>query len=97
MRSDRVTSGTPDPDVSESEQLLFGGPMRYDYGWAKHELASGEVTFWAIARQLPGMLRLATRMAWRVDRISLITLLASEMLRGLATAVGLLAANRQSR
>src|SRR5262249_50840739 len=42
--------------VSESEQLLFGGPMRYDQGWAKHELASSEVTFWAVARQMPRFL-----------------------------------------
>ncbi|WP_042437609.1 ABC transporter ATP-binding protein [Streptacidiphilus albus] len=81
----------------DSEELLFGGPMRYDYGWAKHELASGGLTFWAIARQLPGMLRLASRMSWRADRTALIVLLTAEVLRGVASAVGLLATNRALR
>ncbi|MFE7808734.1 hypothetical protein ACFU51_29500 [Streptomyces sp. NPDC057430] len=35
----RKSPGTvPQPEeVSESEQLLFGGPLRYDQGWNKHE------------------------------------------------------------
>ncbi|MEY9948414.1 ATP-binding cassette domain-containing protein [Kitasatospora sp. GAS1066B] len=97
MTTATLDNTEPDNPGSESEQLLFGGPMRYDYGWAKHELASGEMTFWAIARQLPGMLRLAGRMSWRADRTALITLLSAEVLRGLATAVGLLATNRALR
>ncbi|GAA2283619.1 hypothetical protein GCM10010430_81160 [Kitasatospora cystarginea] len=83
-----------DPEVSESELLLFGGPMRYDYGWARHELASADVSFLAIARQLPGLLRLAGRMARQADQKALITLVTAEVLRGIAAAVALLATNR---
>ncbi|MCG6499224.1 ABC transporter ATP-binding protein [Kitasatospora sp. A2-31] len=91
-----MTSGTTKPDepASGSEQLLFGGPMRYDYGWAKHELASGEVTFWAVARQMPRFLRLAGRMAWQADRRALVALVGAEVLRGLAAAAALIATNR---
>ncbi|MER5352884.1 hypothetical protein ABT093_21440 [Kitasatospora sp. NPDC002551] len=35
--------------------------MKYDYGWAKHETASGEVTFLAVARQMPRFLDPARR------------------------------------
>lgn len=52
-KSDRATAGTPDLCVSESEELLFGGPMCYDYGWAKHELASSEVTSWPSPADCP--------------------------------------------
>lgn len=89
----RPTSTVDDEDVSDSEELLFGGPMAYDYGWAKHELAGGEVTFVAIARQLPGLLRLAGRLSWQADRTALVALVAAEILRGLAAAAGLLATN----
>ncbi|MFJ3794555.1 ABC transporter ATP-binding protein [Kitasatospora sp. NPDC090091] len=90
-----MTSGpdTPAPTASDSEQLLFGGPMRYDYGWTKHEMASGEVTFWAVARQMPRFLHLAGRMAWQADRGALLTLVGAELLRGLAAAVALIATN----
>ncbi|MFD9591166.1 ATP-binding cassette domain-containing protein [Kitasatospora sp. NPDC059973] len=81
-------------EVSDSEQLLFGGPMRYDYGWAKHEMASGEVTFWAVARQMPRFLRLAGRMAWEADPRALVALIGAEVLRGLAAAGALIATNR---
>ncbi|MET8628592.1 ABC transporter ATP-binding protein, partial [Kitasatospora sp. NPDC004669] len=90
MTSAPRTSTDPVPD---SEQLLFGGPMRYDYGWAKHEMASGKVTFWAVARQMPHFLRLAARMAWHADRAALLTLVGAEVLRGLAAAVALIATN----
>ncbi|MGW2539688.1 ABC transporter ATP-binding protein [Kitasatospora sp. NPDC001574] len=89
-------SSTPNSaeEVSASEQLLFGGPMRYDYGWAKHEMASGEVTFWAVARQMPRFLRLAGRMAWQADPRALVALVGAEVLRGLAAAAALIATNR---
>ncbi|MEV7925997.1 ABC transporter ATP-binding protein [Kitasatospora sp. NPDC088779] len=87
------TPTPPTDSAPNSEQLLFGGPMRYDYGWAKHELASGKVTFWAVARQMPHFLRLAGRMAWHADRVALVTLVGAEVLRGLAAAVALIATN----
>ncbi|MCC9309155.1 ABC transporter ATP-binding protein/permease [Kitasatospora sp. RB6PN24] len=83
--------------VSESEELLFGGPMRYSAGWAKHELASGEVSFLSVARQLPGLLRLAGRMAWLADRRAMVVLVGAELLRGAAAGVVLLATSRALR
>ncbi|MFD8782782.1 ABC transporter ATP-binding protein [Kitasatospora sp. NPDC059599] len=80
--------------VSESEQLLFGGPLRYDYGWAKHEFVGARVTFGTVARQMPRFLGLAGRMAWAADRTALVTLVGAEVLRGVAAAVVLIATNQ---
>ncbi|MEU4586591.1 ABC transporter ATP-binding protein [Kitasatospora aureofaciens] len=83
-----------DPPVSDSEQLLFGGPMRYDYGWARHELAGAGLSFWSIARQMPRFVALAGRMAWSADRTAMVTLVGAELLRGVAAALALIATNR---
>ncbi|MBD0690934.1 ABC transporter ATP-binding protein [Streptomyces sp. CBMA123] len=88
------TDGPPARAVSESERLLFGGPMRYDFGWARHEFAGTKVTFWTVARQMPHFLRLAGRMAWATDRTALVTLVTAELLRGVAAAVALIATNQ---
>ncbi|MFI9273912.1 ABC transporter ATP-binding protein [Kitasatospora sp. NPDC052896] len=83
--------------ASDSEQLLFGGPMRYSAGWARHELASGRVSFFSVARQMPALLRLAGRMAWQADRASMAALIGAELLRGAAGAVMLLATSQALR
>ncbi|MFJ9696354.1 ABC transporter ATP-binding protein [Kitasatospora sp. NPDC101183] len=87
-------TGAAEPAASESEHLLFGGPMRYDYGWARHEFAGARVTFGTVARQMPRFLKLAGRMGWAADRTALITLVAAELLRGVAAAVALIATNQ---
>ncbi|WP_316521145.1 ABC transporter ATP-binding protein [Kitasatospora brasiliensis] len=92
--SDPATEKASDAPVSDSEQLLFGGPMRYDYGWTKHEFAGAKVTFATVARQMPRFLTLAGRMAWSADRTALITLVTAELLRGVAAAVMLIATNQ---
>ncbi len=60
---------TPDPEhkheVSDSEQFLFGGRLRYDYTFDDHEQTRLKVGFLTIARQIPGMLRTAMRLAWQ--------------------------------
>ncbi|WP_035956627.1 ABC transporter ATP-binding protein [Kitasatospora sp. NRRL B-11411] len=92
-----MTSGSTasaDPAVSDSELLLFGGPMRYSHGWAKHEQAAGRLSFAAVARQVPRFLLLAGRMAWAASPRALLVLVVSEVLRGIAAAASLIAVNR---
>ncbi|CAM5491470.1 ABC transporter domain-containing protein OS=Streptomyces griseomycini OX=66895 GN=FHS37_000211 PE=4 SV=1 [Streptomyces griseomycini] len=46
----------PEPDappLSESEQLLLGGPLRYDMGWNRHGEAFLELNFRAMITRLP--------------------------------------------
>ncbi|MFJ3668549.1 ABC transporter ATP-binding protein [Streptomyces sp. NPDC090106] len=85
--------GTGKPEVSESEQLLFGGPLRYDTGWNQHSDARLRLSFPAMMKSLPGLLALSFRLAWQADRRAAKIVLAAETGRGLAQAVSLLAVN----
>ncbi|MFG2517643.1 ABC transporter ATP-binding protein [Streptomyces sp. NPDC048527] len=82
-----------EPKVSVSELELFGGPLRYDSGWSKHEYARLELTLWEGVKSLPGLVRQTLALAWRTDRRSLITVGVTEVGQGVAAAVKLLAVN----
>ncbi|MGW6904002.1 ABC transporter ATP-binding protein [Streptomyces sp. NPDC054940] len=79
--------------VSESERLLFGGPLRYDTGWNQHRDAFLELTFRSMVTRLPSLLASSFRLAWQADRRAARTVLVAEVGRGLGQAVGLLAVN----
>ncbi|MEU3721382.1 ATP-binding cassette domain-containing protein [Streptomyces sp. NPDC031705] len=79
--------------VSESERLLFGGPLAYDIGWDKHEGAWLGLGLWTMARDLPAMVGTALRLARLADAPALRTVLAAELGRGTAQAAGLVAVN----
>ncbi len=81
------------PGPSESEVLLFGGPLRYDMGWSQHQDAFLELNFRAMVRRLPSLLAVGFRLAWQADRRAARTVLAAEIGQGLAQAVSLLAVN----
>ncbi|WP_031487874.1 ABC transporter ATP-binding protein [Streptomyces bicolor] len=85
--------GSGEGGVSESERLLFGGPLRYDMGWNQHRDAFLELSFRAMVRRLPSLLASSFRLAWQADRRAARTVLVAEVGRGLAQAVGLLAVN----
>ncbi|GHD84269.1 ABC transporter ATP-binding protein [Streptomyces naganishii] len=90
----RGGTGSPDgPEVSESERLLFGGPLRYDMGWNQHRDAFLELNFRGMLRRLPGLLASSFRLARQADPKAARTVLAAESVRGLAQAVSLLAVN----
>ncbi|MFJ4923393.1 ABC transporter ATP-binding protein [Streptomyces sp. NPDC088725] len=80
--------------MSESEELLFGGPLRYDYGWSKHEDALFQLNLRSLVTRLPRMLATTARLAWEADRGALRLVTFSEFGRGLSQAVGLIAVNR---
>ncbi|KUN19137.1 ABC transporter [Streptomyces antibioticus] len=82
-----------EPDVSESERLLFGGPLRYDMGWNSHSDARLRLNFRELLRQLPALLSLSFRLAWQADRRAAKVVLGAEAGRGAAQAVSLLAVN----
>ncbi|RZU38053.1 ATP-binding cassette subfamily B protein [Streptomyces sp. BK022] len=87
-------SKDPDgPEVSESERLLFGGPLRYDMGWNEHADAFLELSLRSMVRRLPGMLASSLELARQADPRAARTVLAAEVGRGVAQAVGLLAVN----
>ncbi|MFF7979271.1 ABC transporter ATP-binding protein [Streptomyces sp. NPDC007901] len=81
------------PEVSESERLLFGGPLRYDMGWNQHRNAFLELDFRAMMTRLPGMLASSLRLARQADARAARTVLAAQAGVGVAQAVSLLAVN----
>ncbi len=81
------------PEVSESERLLFGGPLRYDMGWNQHADAFLELNFRAMITRLPSLLASSLRLARQADRGAARIVLAAEAGRGVAQAVSLLAVN----
>ncbi|MGI5453917.1 ABC transporter ATP-binding protein [Streptomyces sp. CA-249302] len=85
--------GEDEPEVSESEQLLFGGPLRYDMGWNQHNNAFLELSFRAMVTRLPALLASSFRLAWQADRTAARIVLAAEVGRGGVQAVILLAMN----
>ncbi|WP_406460937.1 ABC transporter ATP-binding protein/permease [Streptomyces sp. NBC_01622] len=78
---------------SASEQLLFGGPLRYDMGWNQHTDAFLELGFRAMVTRLPAMLGSSFRLAWQADPRAARIVLAAEAGRGVTQAVSLLAVN----
>jgi ATP-binding cassette subfamily B protein len=82
-----------EPQVSDAEQELFGGPLRYDMGWSQHEHASLDLNMMSALRSMPALVGAALRMAWSADRRALLAVAVSEIGQGIAAAVGLLAVN----
>lgn len=87
-RRDTVAS-----EVSESERLLFGGPLRYDMGWNQHREAFLELDLRAMVTRLPGMLMSSLRLSRQADPGATRVVLAAQVAIGVAQAVSLLAVN----
>ncbi|MFD7435264.1 ABC transporter ATP-binding protein [Streptomyces sp. NPDC059861] len=85
--------GVGKPEVSESERLLFGGPLRYDMGWNQHADAFLELGFRAMITRMPALLAASLRLARQADPGAARIVLAAEVGRGLAQAVSLFAVN----
>ncbi|MFJ2740762.1 ATP-binding cassette domain-containing protein [Streptomyces sp. NPDC087440] len=82
-----------EPKVSDAERELFGGPLRYDMGWSRHEHAALDLTMLSALRSMPSLVGATLRMAWQADRRGLFAVMISEVGQGVAAAVGLLAVN----
>ncbi|MGW6271623.1 MULTISPECIES: ABC transporter ATP-binding protein [unclassified Streptomyces] len=73
--------------------MLFGGPLRYDTGWAQYEEAFLQLGFRTMLKRLPALLAASFRLAWQADRRAARIVIGAEVGRGLAQAVSLLAVN----
>lgn len=81
------------PASSDSERLLFGGPLRYDMGWSQHADAFLELNLRAMVARLPSLLASSFRLAWTADPRAARVVVTAEVARGGTQAVGLLAVN----
>ncbi|MCL7379366.1 ABC transporter ATP-binding protein [Streptomyces sp. 35G-GA-8] len=89
-----VTSETERVESSESEETLFGGPLRYDMGWNKHDDAFLQLNLRSMVTRLPRLVGTTARLAWEADRAALRLVTCAEIGRGVSQAVGLIAVNR---
>ncbi|MGO4425279.1 ABC transporter ATP-binding protein, partial [Streptomyces sp. MCAF7] len=80
-------------ETSESEQLLFGGRLRYDMGFSRYDDAYLHLSLWAMARRLPRLVGSTVRLAWAADRRALQTVAAAELGQGIGQAFSLVAVN----
>ncbi|MFG2792266.1 ABC transporter ATP-binding protein [Streptomyces sp. NPDC048419] len=81
-------------EVSDSERLLFGGPLRYDMGWNQHHGSFLELNLRAMVARMPRLIGATIRMAHRADPGALRQVAAAEIGGGIARAVSLVAVNR---
>lgn len=80
--------------VSESEEVLFGGRLRYDTGWSQHERAFLELSLLGMVRRLPGLVAGTVRLAWEADRRALLVVGGCEIGQGVVQAAGLVVTNQ---
>ncbi|MEU3601118.1 ATP-binding cassette domain-containing protein [Streptomyces sp. NPDC006798] len=87
---------SPDPpeEVSESERLLFGGPLRYEAGWSTHDGSFLELNLRAMIVRMPGLIAATIGLANRADPRALRRVAGAELGGGIAQAVGLIAVNQ---
>ncbi|MGW0122281.1 ABC transporter ATP-binding protein [Streptomyces sp. NPDC003327] len=78
---------------SDSEHLLFGGELTYDHGWGAHDGAWLKLGLRAMAGSLPRQVAVAVRLAREADPRAFTTVAVSEVARGVAQAVSLIAVN----
>ncbi|MFF9784204.1 ATP-binding cassette, subfamily B [Streptomyces sp. SceaMP-e96] len=95
----RAASAQPGAAASDDgepdhEELLFGGPLRYDMGWNKHQDAFLQLNLRSMVTQLPKLLSGTIRLARHADRRALRLVAFAEVGRGVSQAVGLIAVNR---
>ncbi|HEV7628992.1 MAG TPA: ABC transporter ATP-binding protein, partial [Streptomyces sp.] len=92
-RESKKDAGGQEVPVSASEELLFGGPLQYERGFANHEDALLQLNLRGMVRRLPQMLGSAVRLAWQSDRRAARIVAAAELGQGIARAFSLVAIN----
>ena len=80
--------------ISDAERELFGGRLRWDQSFVRHEDALSRLGFGQMAVALPRMAGTVLRTAWEVDRRALAGLMTAQLAQGVTAAWGLVAVNR---
>ncbi|WP_079193725.1 ABC transporter ATP-binding protein [Streptomyces sp. CB02923] len=82
-----------DMGVTESERLLFGGRLRLDLAWLRHEDALLDLTLRGMVVRLPHLLALTARLARQANARALRQVLGAEVGRGAVQAASMIAIN----
>lgn len=84
----------PVPDgISDAERELYGGRLRYDQSYVRHEGPLTRMKFGHMAAALPRMVAMVLRTGWQTDRRALAGLVAAQLGQGVTAGWGLVAVN----
>ncbi|MCP9985397.1 ABC transporter ATP-binding protein/permease [Streptomyces sudanensis] len=85
---------SPVPDgISDAERELYGGRLRYDHSYVRHEGPLTRLGFGHMAAALPRMVGMVLRTGWQADRRALAGLVAAQLGQGVTAGWGLVAVN----
>ncbi|MFD7921306.1 ATP-binding cassette domain-containing protein [Streptomyces sp. NPDC059740] len=84
-----VSSGT----VSDAERELYGGRLRYDQSWVRHEGSVARLRFGRMAAALPRMVGTVLRTGWQTDPRALTGVVVAQLGQGVTAGWGLVAVN----
>ncbi|MEV5988518.1 ABC transporter ATP-binding protein [Streptomyces sp. NPDC052051] len=79
--------------ISNAERELYGGRLRYDQSFVRHEGPLARLSFGHMAAALPRMVTMVLRTGWQTDRRALTGVVVSQLGQGVTAAWGLVAVN----
>lgn len=80
-------------DISDAERELYGGRLRYDQSYVRHEGPLTRLSFGHMAAALPHMVGMVLRTGWRTDRRALAGVVVAQLGQGVTAGWGLVAVN----
>lgn len=80
--------------ISNAERELFGGRLRYDYSFVRHEGPLARLGFGHMAAALPRMVGMVLRTGWQADPRALTGVVVAQLGQGVMAAWGLVAVNQ---
>ncbi|WP_447034660.1 ATP-binding cassette domain-containing protein [Streptomyces sp. DSM 118878] len=83
-----------DDGISDAERELYGGRLRYDQSYVRHEGPLTRLGFGHMAAALPHMVGMVLRTGWQTDPRALSSVVAAQLGQGVAAGWGLVAVNR---
>ncbi|MGV9247016.1 ABC transporter ATP-binding protein [Streptomyces sp. NPDC003710] len=91
LKGERKTADTD--GISNAERELYGGRLRYDQSFVRHEGPLTRLSFGYMAAALPRMVGMVLRTGWTTDPRALAGVVASQLGQGVTAAWGLVAVN----
>ncbi|WAL99976.1 ATP-binding cassette domain-containing protein [Streptomyces sp. Je 1-369] len=88
-----VASDTVSDTISDAEQELYGGRLRYDQSYVRHERPLTRLKFGHMAAALPRMVGMVLRTGWQTDPRALAGVVTAQLGQGVTAGWGLVAVN----
>ena len=87
-------AATAAASISDAERELYGGRLRYDQSYVRHEGPLTRLGFGHMAAALPRMVGMVLWTGWQTDRRALAGVVAAQLGQGVTAGWGLVAVNR---